>query len=98
VIYIVFSQVVFRHCYSKSYGRKVAERRLELRRGEMPRHLLASINGSVNGENWMRPALGGQNCTPKHTYAETKNPAHPAYSWVRDQHLVTRSRKSRAKP
>src|SRR5215467_11957226 len=31
-------------------------------------------------------------------WVKTKNPAHPAYSRVRDQLLVTRSRKSRAKP
>jgi ATP-dependent DNA ligase len=31
-------------------------------------------------------------------WVKTKNPAHPAYSRVRDQLLVTWSRKSRAKP
>jgi ATP-dependent DNA ligase len=31
-------------------------------------------------------------------WVKTKNLAHPAYSRVRDQLLVTRSRKSRAKP
>ena len=31
-------------------------------------------------------------------WVKTKNPAHPAYSRVRDQLLVARSRKSRAKP
>ena len=31
-------------------------------------------------------------------WVKTNNPAHPAYSRVRDQLLVTRSRKSRAKP
>ena len=31
-------------------------------------------------------------------WVKTKNPAHPAYSRVRDQLLVTQSRKSRAKP
>ena len=31
-------------------------------------------------------------------WVKTKNPAHPAFSRVRDQLLVTRSRKSRAKP
>jgi hypothetical protein len=31
-------------------------------------------------------------------WVKTKNPAHPAYSRVMDQLLVTRSRKSRAKP
>ena len=31
-------------------------------------------------------------------WVKTKNPAHPAYNRVRDQLLVTRSRKSRAKP
>ena len=31
-------------------------------------------------------------------WVKTKNPAHPAYGRVRDQVLVTRSRKSRAKP
>jgi ATP-dependent DNA ligase len=35
-------------------------------------------------------------CT--HFWVKTKNPAHPAYSRVMDQLLVTRSRKSRAKP
>jgi len=31
-------------------------------------------------------------------WVKTKNPAHPAYSQVRDQLLVSRPRKSRAKP
>jgi len=31
-------------------------------------------------------------------WVKTKNSAHPAYSRVRDQLLVTQSRKSRAKP
>src|SRR6516165_7617451 len=31
-------------------------------------------------------------------WVKTKNPAHPAYSRVRDQALVSLSRKSRAKP